>query len=550
MGIALILGLVLALAAALAGGAADGPRPTAAAATGPDHPDLFQTSDHCFACHKGVADGAGRDVSIAYAWRASMMANSSRDPYWQAGVRRETLDHPTAAALIEDECSICHMPMARYQAVAEGGAGQVFANLPGTGADGPFAALAADGVSCALCHQIRPDGFGSRSSFVGGFKVAGPTTADARTVYGPFQTDDGRRRVMRSASGFEPELSPHVQKSELCATCHTLFTKAMNERGEEVGELPEQVPFQEWKHSSYADQASCQACHMPEVEHEVAVTSVLGQPRAHVSTHGFDGGNFFMLRMLNRHRDELAVAALPQELDAAAERTVEFLATRAAAVSVRDARLDEDGRLEADVIVGNRAGHKLPSAYPSRRAWLHVTVRDADGRVVFESGAQAADGRVVGNDNDDDAARYEPHRQEVTRPDQVQIYEGILADSGGRVTTGLLTAVGYLKDNRLLPAGFDKATAGADIAVHGEASGDADFQGGGDRVRYRVDVTGGRAPFTVEAELRYQPIGFRWAHNLAGYDAPEPRRFVAFYRGMADASSTVLARAVAEVAGG
>ena len=30
----------------------------------------------------------GEDISIGFAWRASMMANSSRDPYWQAGVRR------------------------------------------------------------------------------------------------------------------------------------------------------------------------------------------------------------------------------------------------------------------------------------------------------------------------------------------------------------------------------------------------------------------------------------------------------------------------------
>ena len=33
-------------------------------------------------------------------------------------------------------------------------------------------------------------------------------------------------------------------------------------------------------------------------------------------------------------------------------------------------------------------------------------------------------------------------------------------------------------------------------------------------------------PFTVEVELRYQPIGYRWAHNLERYDAPEPKRFV------------------------
>src|SRR5437667_6622063 len=67
----------------------------------------FQTSDRCMACHNNLVTPSGEDVSIGIAWRATMMANSARDPYWQAGVRRETLDHPEAAKLIEDECSIC-----------------------------------------------------------------------------------------------------------------------------------------------------------------------------------------------------------------------------------------------------------------------------------------------------------------------------------------------------------------------------------------------------------------------------------------------------------
>ena len=45
-----------------------------------------------------------------------MMANSARDPFWQAAVRRETIDHPAAAAAIQDECAKCHMPMARTEA--------------------------------------------------------------------------------------------------------------------------------------------------------------------------------------------------------------------------------------------------------------------------------------------------------------------------------------------------------------------------------------------------------------------------------------------------
>ena len=60
----------------------------------------FQTSDRCLACHNGLTTASGKDVSIGFDWRTSLMANSGRDPYWQAGVRRETIDHPTAKAAI------------------------------------------------------------------------------------------------------------------------------------------------------------------------------------------------------------------------------------------------------------------------------------------------------------------------------------------------------------------------------------------------------------------------------------------------------------------
>ena len=74
---------------------------------------------------------------------------------------------------------------------------------------------------------------------------------------------------------------------------------------------------------------------------------------------------------------------------------------------------------------------------------------------------------------------------------------------------------------------------------------DADFAGGGDRVRYSVDVAGAAGPFQVEVELRFQPIGYRWAQNLKPYDAPETKRFVGYYDSMASTSSEVLARAAA-----
>jgi hypothetical protein len=244
--------------------------------------------------------------------------------------------------------------------------------------------------------------------------------------------------------------------------------------------------------------------------------------------------------MLNRYRDELAVQAQPAELDAAVQLAAAHL--RTSATLALDVERDGADTLRVVVNVANLAGHKLPTAYPSRRAWIHVTVRDTSGRTIFESGALQATGAITGNDNDENGSRFEPHHTAITSPDQVQIYESILGDTAGGVTTGLLKAVRYLKDNRLLPQGFDKRTAHADIAVRGSAADDADFAGGGDRVLYVVSTAGVRGNVTIKASLMYQPIGFRWADNLRQYQGIEPKRFVQYYDAMSAGSAEVLAR--------
>ena len=107
------------------------------------------------ACHNNLISRTGEDVSIFADWRASMMANSARDPYWMAAVRREVMDHPAEATAIEDECSVCHTPMTAFPERAAGRKGRDHLP-PGRGED---ARLAADGVSCTVCHQIQPTNF-------------------------------------------------------------------------------------------------------------------------------------------------------------------------------------------------------------------------------------------------------------------------------------------------------------------------------------------------------------------------------------------------------
>jgi len=517
------------------------PAPRAQSRQGKAYGTHFQTSDRCIACHNGMTTPEGEDISIGVNWRTSIMANAARDPYWMAGVRRETIDHPTASAAIQDECTICHMPMMRYENALAGRKGETFAHLP-PDPNKLADRLADEGVSCTVCHQITDANFGTRESFVGGFKIDENTQAGDRRVFGPYEIDKGRTTIMHSSSTFKPAEGKHIRSSELCATCHTLLTQALDAGGMVVGQLPEQVPYQEWLHSEFKETRSCQSCHMPVVEQKVPITSVLGEPREGYSKHTFVGGNFFIQRMLNQFRNDLAVAAEPQEMDAAAARTVAHLQAESAAVRVESVDV-QNGRLQAVVSVQNLGGHKLPTAYPSRRVWLHLTVRDRAARVVFESGALNPNGSIQGNDNDEDANRFEPHYTEISRPDQVQIYESVMAGADGRITTGLLTALRYVKDNRLLPRGFDKRSAEPDIAVHGEAEADPDFTGGGDRVRYSIPTGDAQGPLQVDAELWYQPIAYRWAMNLKSYPAMEPQRFVGYYEQLAPGSGVRLAHA-------
>jgi len=299
--------------------------------------------------------------------------------------------------------------------------------------------------------------------------------------------------------------------------------------------------YQEWQHSDFQrEERSCQSCHMPAVNGPVRISSTLGDTRETLSRHLFVGGNAFMVRLFNRYRTELGVEASSAELEATARATIHQLQTETATLAVSAPQLTE-GVLSFDVDVRNLTGHKYPTGYPARRTWLHVTLRDAQGRSVFESGAINAAGAIEGDDNDADPRKFEPHYETISRSDQVQIYEPILGDRNGVPTTGLLTATQYLKDNRLLPRGFDKTTAAAEIGVFGEALKDNNFAGGGDRVRYAVGAPG-PGPFTVDVELRYQPIGYRWAHNLEGYDAAEPKRFVEYYKALATESSVVITR--------
>lgn len=492
--------------------------------------DDFVGSHYCFNCHHLLTDAAGNNVSIISDWRSTMMANAAKDPFWQAKVQSEVHRNPGLQKVIEQKCAVCHMPMAWTQSQAADGYAE--AAVLGQGflkSGNSLHDAAMDGVSCSLCHQVQDKGLGMEETFSGKFKIDTTTDPPDRILYGPYH--EVVQKPMRTSIGFTSEYGPQMNHSALCGSCHTLFTPSTDAQSNVVGQFPEQGIFLEWRHSSYnvpdaarydiGDNAHrgkiCQECHMP---HSPAGEVIISKwapetvrPKEHFSQHFFVGGNVFMMEMFADEVDALDLTASSRLFMQTRDRTLDQLQNRSARLSFTSIGLENE-ELAAELTLESLAGHKYPSGFPSRRLWIHFTVTDSRGKTVFESGKPLANGAIAGNDNDESPQKFEPHYNEITRPDQVQVYEALMRNTDGDITYTLLRANTYAKDNRLLPAGFAKQTAPPAIAVHGRALTDDDFQGGGDMLTYRVKTTGFQGPFTVRAELLYASLSYPFLEDL------------------------------------
>lgn len=464
-----------------------------------------------------------------------MMANSAKDPLWQAKVSSEVGRNPALQSVIEEKCATCHMPMARTQAKALGMPVRILGEDGFLNPAHPLHALAMDGVSCASCHQISDTNLGQQASFSGGYSIDTSTNSPDRLIYGPFPSPFTTQ--MRNNLGFTPVEGAHTTRSGLCGTCHTLETPYVDATGTVVGTFPEQMTYKEWEHSLFNSTApegrECQECHMPAANGGVVLSNRGGaganlQARSPFAQHHFVGGNEFMLKLMAANIAPLQLTASTGQIEDTRLRLISQMESATARLSVSSVRAGGEG-VEFGLLVQNLVGHKFPSGFPSRRAWIHLSVKDGYGEVFFESGQPDATGRIAGNDADFVPGGCEPHHRVVSSPGQVQIYESVMENTDGEVTYTLLRGANYRKDNRLLPEGFDIASADPRIAVFGEAAGDPDFVGGSDEISYRVPVSGRPGPYLVDVELLYQSVSAAFAADLRGDDSVEVVRYITMH---------------------
>lgn len=506
----------------------------------------FLESENCALCHaesrfaNAMRDSQGKTVAPFDLWSGSMMANSSRDPYWKAVLSVEVATTPSQKEHIESVCTKCHAPMAAP--VKTSSEGQVLSFLEKAHEKAP---LGNDGVSCTVCHQISAEKLGTDESFTGEFVIN-----EENQIFGP-HTDPFTMPMQRHV-GYTPTKGDHILSSAMCATCHTVITESFDKTGNETHvKLHEQSPYLEWRNSIYNNELvqnqktgkSCQFCHVPQTDSAgKAISTSLAhnpggrdfpflKPRAPFGRHTFAGGNVFMTQLIRDNRETLGVMADASNFDRVVEESRKLLSKSTANLTISKIQTEAEQTL-ISLAIQNLSGHKLPTAYPSRRVWIRLIVKDATGEIVFSSGNYNEQGAIVDGRgkplaSEQPAGPIQPHFDRITRSDEVQIYETFMNDSEKTLTFALLRGTWFRKDNRLLPKGWQSDHKDAPSTAPVGTEQDSSFQAGSDTIHYLAKLSPGK--YRVEAQLVYQSLSGRYVAELFENTTKEVEAFREMY---------------------
>ncbi|MEY3248078.1 MAG: hypothetical protein RL742_121 [Bacteroidota bacterium] len=508
---------------------------------------LFPTAKSCGGCHGFDPNGfalvtsSEQDVNIYDDWRSTMMANSSKDPFWRAKVTHEILVNPAHSLELQDKCTSCHAPAGHYQAKLK--RNQPHYSLYEMYTD----SLGLDGVTCQACHAQPADQLGTLHSGNLYFD-----TNYIRVAYGPYEFVF--TPPMHNFVGITPKYGPHILDAGLCAGCHTLITNTVDLQGAPTGgTFVEQATYHEWLNSRYDeahDNVSCQDCHLPQIEDAVIISAnyLNLTPRSPFGLHEMAGANTTMLKLLRDNRAALQIDAKPEHFDSTIAATLRMLQHKTLDLDLQPGVVHGD-TMRFSLKLQNKAGHKFPSGYPARRAWVEFELQDAAGNTLFHSGRMAADYSLP-----DEDAQVEPHYQIIHAPGQVQIYEMAAGDVNGEVTTVLERGAFPLKDNRLVPQGFSTVDPAYDTTrIVGAALADPDFNrlpdggegSGADILHFHIPNPGITGAVRARAKVWYQSLPPKWLAPMFEFSSPEIDSFRLMFN-QADKSPVLIAEATLE----
>jgi len=254
------------------------------------------------------------------------------------------------------KCAACHAPVALIT-------GNVDPSIPYE-TDKNF-----EGVSCTLCHSIE-----SASGKGGGAYEVNP---QAQYLFSYAQNPIGQylhNALIRNKPELHKESysKPFYKETGYCISCH------------------ERLHFKSWEQSTYnkglysEKTKHCQNCHMQEVPTSNEISARI---KGTVADHRFISGGLSMARF-NGKEEQFA-------------KTVHFLKDKKIDLKVVAPAALQPGRLQTIVIRNANlgVGHNFPAGPEADivEAWVHISVTDSQGKIIFESGKLQNDNHLDRN---------------------------------------------------------------------------------------------------------------------------------------------------------
>ena len=210
---------------------------------------------------------------------------------------------------------------------------------------------------------------------------------------------------------------------------------------------------------------------MPQLQDEIIISANYQflTPKSPFGLHELAGANVTMLKLLKENREKLGIDAQAEHFDSTIAATLRMLQHKTLDLTLKADDVNGDS-MDFSLRLLNKAGHKFPSGYPSRRAWIEFEVKNEAGQTIFHSGKPNADYSLP-----DEDPNFEPHFNTINSPTQVQIYELVPGDVNGNFTNVLERGFMPLKDNRLTPQGFKTTDPVYDTTRIANIGQDPDF---------------------------------------------------------------------------
>lgn len=352
----------------------------------------LMTSKKCADCH----------AEIVQQWEASAHRQAASD---RAYVTNITLLAETKGIAATRYCEGCHAPVALLTGqLSEGGLHGGIPESPGN----------LVGVNCQSCHGIsqlvHTKGVASYKFSINQAYLF--ETANSRLLQGL-----NRLAIKHNSTQHKQDMLSAVQKtSQVCASCHAQF---MDKDLNDWGWVKMQDEYSAWLDSPFAGNSDpqfahttrqrCQDCHMPKVNSNDPAADAQGKVRDHrfigantmlttlsgdrdmfTATQRFLQSNKVRISIEPPHRSDATVNKMPINSDAMQGVLQPYYWYKGEQASI-------------NVIVANvGVGHNFPGGtIDINQAWVAFQVVDANGRIVYTSGAVDNDGYL-----DKDAYQY------------------------------------------------------------------------------------------------------------------------------------------------